>query len=104
MSSSLTRALYPHGRCCRYNMSDMAGSYPPYELELKDTRDRKYQMILSDPRSSSIFKEQGFNMRGDRLVSGETSVFKYYIRISQEIHLEDDPKFSCTEYRQDVLS
>ena len=89
----------------RYKMSDMEESYPPYELELRDisASDRKYQMILSDPKSSSIFKKQGFNMRGDRLVSGETSVFKYYIRISQEIHLQEDPKFSCTEYRQDIL-
>ena len=57
-------------------------------------------MILSDQSSASIFKTQGLNMKGDRLVTGEDSVFKYYIRISEEIHVTGDPKFSCTEYHQ----
>ena len=69
-------------------------------MELKDKKrnGRKYQMMLSDPRTASIFKMQGLNTRGDRLVSGNGSVFKYYVRISEEVHLERDPKFDCTDY------
>lgn len=39
-------------------------------------------------------------MVGDRLIFGEGSVTKYYIRISEEINLEGDPMFSCTEYKK----
>ena len=38
--------------------------------------------------TASIFKSQGLNTRGDRLVSGNWSVFKYYVRISEESYQE----------------
>ena len=47
MTARLTRALYPHGRCCRYSLAPEDRLNPPYELELRDKKKtgRKYQMI-----------------------------------------------------------
>ena len=104
----LTRGLYPSGRCCAAQIPPEAAQYPVYEIDvLLDNRNiinqniRGFKILLSDQTSSSIFQLHKFNMEGSPLevAMEEGGYRKYRLKMFEEIHLEDDPKFPCRKYQ-----
>ena len=104
---TVSRGVYPSGRCCRATAPAVAERYPVYELDflLEDKHQNKenikgFKIILSDLMSSSIFQLHKFNMEGSplELLMDEKGYRKYRLKMFMEVHLENDPKFPCRIY------
>ena len=92
-SFSLTRAVYPHGQCCRALPPQLAQTILIYELELYNKPDRKedWRVHLSDRESLTVFNRNKFNMEGNQLEARREGGFnKYKIKIYEETHLPQD--------------
>ena len=109
LSRQLSRAVYPNGRCCRVIIPEIAKSnivhrlyFRIYVNKYKNNNVKGFKMILSEPRSSSIFRQHEFSIDGDRLIAPRKAVGyqEYKVKIMEEFHLEDDPNFVCDNYNQ----
>ena len=107
LSSKLSRAVYPNGRCCRVIIPEIAKSSIVHRLyfriyinKYKNQDVSGFKMILSEPRSSSIFRQHEFSVDGDRLTAPRKAVGyqEYKVKIKEEFHLKDDPNFICDNY------
>ena len=107
LSVSLSRAVYPNGRCCRVIIPHIAKSnilhrlyYRIYTNKYRNKNVNGFKMILSDPKSSSIFRQHEFNIDGERMSSRnrDHGYQEYKVKIKEEIHLENDPNFICNSY------
>ena len=58
-------------------------------------------MLLSDRESAAFFMMNKFNLEGSQLVSehSKPGQEKYKIKIMEEIHMENDPNYSCRNYQ-----
>ena len=107
LSRDLSRAVYPNGRCCRVIIPDIARSnivhrlyFRIYIKKYKNQNVNGFKMILSEPKSSSIFRQHEFSVDGDRLISPikEVGYQEYKVKIKEEFHLLEDPNFICDNY------
>ena len=105
----LTRALYPNHRCCKANIKDHYDANIIKAIRIADTTLKpnknlsSYKIYLSDQISDSPFTlAKKFDL-GDEIAitSDETGWHKRYkIKVSQEKHVEGDPKYPCIKYHQ----
>ena len=117
LEMSLTRSIYPNGRCCRTIQPELASEYPLYELTLKQTG---FRMFLYDNRHFSILRQSFVEFEGEHLENkkllelegdhlpnkkeevsgylGGGGFEKYRVQFTEESHLEGDPSFECRDY------
>ena len=107
LSLQLSRAVYPNGRCCRVVVPQLAKSNIVHRLYFRvypnlynNKNVEGFKMILSDPRSSSVFRQHEFNIDGDRMTSRvrDLGYQEYKVKIKEEIYLEYNPNFLCNNY------
>ena len=108
LAVSLTRPMYPHGRCCKMKISTQPEDilhqiyFRIYPAKFENKKIQSFKMFLSDPDSSSPFHES--KMTGETLETGKlTEVFGYHlykVKIHEEVQLEDNPNYSCRQYLQ----
>ena len=107
LSLVVSRGVYPSGRCCTAITPPEAEKYPVYELDfLMDNGNqineniKGFKILLSDQTSSSIFQLDKFNTEGSGLEIDlrEGGYRKYRLKMFEEVHLEEDPKFPCRIY------
>ena len=109
LSFKLTRALYPNHRCCKVNIQNLEDVNIIKAIRIADTtlnsnkNFSSYKLYLSDQISDSPFKlAKEFNL-GDEMsiTSKEIGLHKRYkVKVSQEHHVEDDPKYPCIKYHE----
>ena len=104
MKFELTRGLYPNPTCCKVIDPVASKNYVINGFSISFNGSNKqyksFKIIVSDKISSSVFKQHNTNVLGDEILTpkDENGFFHYRIKIAQEIHLEDDPNYSCINY------
>ena len=98
-SFTLTRTVYPNGRCCRAVPPELSNTNLIYELEMFNKLERKenWKVLLLDRGYLSELKQNQFTMDGDPLETRNDSLGfgKYKIKIFEDNNIEDDPKYRC---------
>ena len=99
LEKTLTRPIYPNGRCCRTIQPELARKYPLYELTSNQTG---YRMFLYDSRHFSILRKSFVDFEGEHIENKgrhqEGGFEKYRVQFTEETHLEGDPMHECTDY------
>ena len=99
LAKSLTRSIYPNGRCCRTIQPELARKHPLYELTFKQ---EGFRMFLYDNRHFSILRQSFVDFEGEHLENKgrheDVGFEKYRVQFTEETHLEGDPIFECTDY------
>lgn len=108
----LMRGIFPNGRCCRARTPRLAGdmilntlyytvAIPTYSNNQDHQVTTGFKMLLSDRESAAFFMMNKFNLEGSQLVSehSKEGQEKYKIKIMEEIHMEDEPNYSCRIYQ-----
>ena len=108
LNFNLTMALYPNHKYCKTKLPNLEDVDIIKGIRIADISQnlnnnfRSYKLYLSDQISDSPFTlAKNFNL-GDEITitNDETSKFhkRYKVKVSQENHVEGDPKFPCIEY------
>ena len=107
LSFNLTRALYPNHKCCKINLPYLEDVNIIKAIRIADTslnsdiRFRSYKVYLSDQISDSPFTlAKDFNL-GDEVTIKNDDIGthkRYKIKVSQEHHVEGNPKYPCIKY------
>lgn len=107
LSVNLTRVKYPNGRCCRVNKPKEADKYVLFHIRYHTyirnftNFTNGFHMFLSDQKSASFFRAQKFATEGPQLTSNHKKLgwITYKIKVLEDIHLENDPNFQCSKYK-----
>ena len=105
MKFELTRGLYPNPTCCKVIDPVASKNYVINGFSISfngsNNQYKSFKIIVSDKVSSSVFKQHNTNVLGDEILTpkDENGFLHYKIKIAQEIHLEDDPNYSCINYK-----
>ena len=102
---SLSSAMFPYHRCCRmqYIAKETLGPDSIIDSVLfAFNSSLQFKVMMGDHKIASMYKIHEKNVFGDSLsinkeIKGGTM---YKLKISKEIHLENDPKYPCKDYRQ----
>ena len=104
---NLTVALYPNHKCCKAKLPNLEDVDIIKAIRIADTSQnlnknfRSFRLYLSDQISDSPFTlAKNFNL-GDKITitNDKTSLHKRYkVKVSQENHVEGDPKYPCINY------
>ena len=100
----LMRGIFPNGSCCRALQPRLAGDLILntlfYTVSVSQSN-TGFKMLLSDRESAAFFMMNKFNLEGSQLVSehSKPGQEKYKIKIMEEIHMENDPNYSCRNYQ-----
>ena len=108
LNFDLTMALYPNYKCCKAKLPNLEDVDVIKAIRIADRSHnlnkifRSYKLYLSDQISDSPFTlAKNFNL-GDEITitNDETSELhkRYKVKISQENHVEGDPKYPCINY------
>ena len=61
-------------------------------------------MYLSNKESASMIERNGYNIVGSPLKTVKKSENggsnNYHVKVKEDIHLENDPQFLCTNYKE----
>ena len=107
LSFSLTRALYPNHKCCKINLPDLEDVNIVKAIRIADAslnsevHFRSYKLYLSDQISDSPFTlAKNFNLGDDVTITKDDIGMhkRYKIKVSQEHHVEGNPKYPCIKY------
>ena len=101
--------MHPFGTCCQVerptiqNRFKLRGILLRSYLKSKSNLIEGYEMYLSDNASSSLIERNRFNIDGSPLKTPakvEGYGYKLYnVKIKEDVYLENDPQFSCRNYK-----
>ena len=105
---NVTMALYPNHKCCKANFPNLEDVEIIKAIRIADAvfnpnkNFRSFRLYLSDQISDSPFTmAKNFNL-GDEItiINNETIELhkRYKVKVSQEHHIEGDPKNPCINY------
>ena len=107
LSFNLTRVLYPNHMCCKVNIPDLKEENLIKAISITTLNSNEnfmsYKLYLSDQISDSPFTlTEKFNL-GDEIIINKNEIGwhkNYKVKMSQEHHVEGDPKYHCIKYHQ----
>ena len=101
--------MHPFGTCCQVERPTIQNDFKLRGILLRSYLKSKsnliegYEMYLSDNASSSLIERNRFNIDGSPLKTPakvEGYGYKLYnVKIKEDVHLENDPQFSCRKYK-----
>ena len=105
---NLTMALYPNHKCCKANLPNLEDVEIIKAIRIADATFnpnkifRSFRLYLSDQISDTPFTlAKNFNL-GDEITitNNETLELhkRYKVKVSQEHHIDGDPKYPCINY------
>ena len=99
----LTRALSPYHVCCKVIPPNVSQSHPVTLFNFyysKVTLVDAYKVFLTDQLTASMFDQYKSSvMLGNEIVSSDTGATIYKVKIMEYDHLQNDPKYSCYDYK-----
>ena len=101
---TLEEALFPEQLCCKVKFPEAAITNAIEGLEIAfHTKGKLYdnfRILMSDQLSSTIFEQIDSFPSGDPIfTSMYEGLVHYKVKITQEIHLENDPNYDCINYK-----
>ena len=96
----LVSALYPMHKCCKIKRPKQDKMPPILQIITGNFSFNKIRVLLADPFSASIFTQHVPTTFGDRIKTPEkdtSGMSLYTIKITEEIHLEEDPSYPCID-------
>ena len=108
LNFTLTRFSHPHGRCCQAIIPTDSEKYSLIELYAYakvygNSRIDGFQLYLSGKKVSHIHKLNNFHTMGGPFIARakHSGIHKWKIKVQEEFQLEDDPKVSCMNYKEE---
>ena len=104
---SITRPIYPFGRCLNVFPPSVAEKQTISGFILKDYFNNSiskytegFKMIIMDQFESSTLKYELHNMIGDsiHIHRKETGFFNFFVKVSKLKNMENDPHYKCKTY------
>ena len=96
---NLTKALYPHHKCCKVIPPTFQKLRPITGLQIVSFSNVSFEMFMSDPLTACYFDLHKTIMIGDKLVTGRNGYYNYKVLMKEYEHLEDDPEYPCIDYK-----
>ena len=99
----LTKALYPNHICCKVKTPEISKSYALIGMQIFTSFENKpynaFTVYMADPLTSSYFNLHKSSMLGNKIVSGHKGARVYKIKVLEDEKLDDDPQYSCIDYK-----
>ena len=101
----VSRALLPFHQCCKIIYPEIAKKVPiqGFTVTLKPGQESKYKslkVLMADRMSYSVLKQNEKTIYGDDIkIPSEPGYNVYQMKVLQEVHYEDEPKYPCKNYQ-----
>ena len=106
---NITMALYPNYKCCKANLPNLEDVEIVKAIRIADTSlnseknfTTSFKLYLSDQISDSPFTlAKNFNLGDEITITNDETIElhkRYKVQVSQEHHIEGDPKYPCINY------
>ena len=103
----LSRALLPFHQCCKIIYPDIAKREPiqGFSISLEADQQSKYKslkVLMADRVSYSVLIQNEKTIYGDDIEIPEMTGYysMYKMRVFQEMHYENEPKYPCKNYKE----
>ena len=98
----LIKALYPNHVCCKVKPPKLSKSSTLIGLHLftsvKNKSFHAFEVFMADQLTSSYFDLHKTIMIGDEIISAKGANI-YKVKILEDVKLDDDPQYSCIDYK-----
>ena len=106
LSSKLTRAFHPYGKCCEIKIPSNAANETLLSLAIIEPEwignqtYKGFRVFFSNQESHHHFFKNKFNINGPKILTmfKENRITLYNVKISEKISLPTDKKESCKNY------
>ena len=102
LSFSLTQSIHPSGTCCKANIPEESRTEVLSGILIVTTNLQlmeSYKVFVSGQESATYFQKNKFNINGAYLEARNGTGYSLYrLKVMEEISLESDPNFGCTNY------
>ena len=101
----ISRALLPFHQCCKMVYPEIATKVPiqGFTITLGPEQQNTYKsltVLMADRMSYSVLRQNVKTISGDKIqISNEPGYSMYQMKVLQEVHYEDEPKFPCKNYQ-----
>ena len=100
----ISRALLPFHQCCKIVYPEIAKEHPIQGFTItlgpeQQSRFKSLKVLMADRMSYSVLTQNAKTIYGDDVqIPEEPGYSMYQMRVLQEVHYDDDPKYPCKDY------